>query len=82
MLFFASLLTTASAASIPLGRRAVGHATNLSGGWTYAGCYVDNVSNRALKGAFQSVDNQSAEQCISHCSKLGYDVVGTGEHRL
>ena len=81
MRYFALFSTAASAASISLAPRAVGHATNLSGNWKYVGCYADNVADRALKGAFQSVEDQSANQCISYCTKLGYDLAGTGTYR-
>lgn len=78
-LAFLLAVTSAFAASIPLAPRAVGPATNLPSGWTYTGCYVDNVVNRALKQAFPSVDFQSGAQCASHCASMGYDVAGTGK---
>ncbi|KAL5378042.1 hypothetical protein PMIN06_006661 [Paraphaeosphaeria minitans] len=75
--YLAFFLTTASTASLQFPRRAVSHATNLPNGWTYSGCYVDSVADRELKRAFQWANNQSAAQCISYCSNLGYDIAGT-----
>ncbi|KAF2443322.1 WSC-domain-containing protein [Karstenula rhodostoma CBS 690.94] len=81
MLSLAFFLTAASAASIRLAPRALPPASSPPNGWTYSGCYADDVSNRALKRSFQSVDNQSGAQCINYCTNLGYDVAGTENGR-
>jgi hypothetical protein len=75
----AFLLTAASAASIPLVPRELPPSSSLPSGWTYVGCYVDSVSDRALDYGYQSVDYQSGEQCIRYCEARGYGVAGTGE---
>lgn len=61
-------------------QRDLSPSQHLSEKWTYSGCYVDNISNRTLKGGYQSVDNQSGRHCTDYCDSLGYDIAGTGTH--
>ncbi|KAA8575343.1 hypothetical protein EYC84_004515 [Monilinia fructicola] len=49
-------------------------------GYTYAGCYSDQESNRALSGvefADLGLDAVSNTACVAYCSAKGYSVAGT-----
>jgi hypothetical protein len=46
-------------------------------GWSYLGCYVDNVNKRALDGPVHYDETGlTAETCIDHCAGLGYAFAG------
>ena len=62
--------TNAPAATSPAG------ATGLPTGWSYKGCYVDNVDGRIL--VTQKPDSQTltVESCVNTCIAAGYKVAG------
>ena len=53
-----------------------GGATGLPAGWTYAGCYKEGTSGRALP--YQQPDSQTNtnEKCVAACIAAGYTVAG------
>ncbi|KAF1949918.1 DUF1929-domain-containing protein [Byssothecium circinans] len=61
--------TTSSPTSVPV-------ATALPTGWTYKGCWIDNINGRIM-GTQLSDDNQmTIESCVARCINLGYTVAG------
>ncbi|KAJ3826706.1 hypothetical protein F5880DRAFT_1628591 [Lentinula raphanica] len=51
--------------------------TNLTGDWTYAGCYTDNAAGvRTLPWQLILTLNNSANACTSQCSAFGYTAAG------
>ena len=76
---FASFLLLAPVATIAatLHRRELSPATELSGSWTYSGCYVDSVAARSLNSASQGDGtSMSAQACTAFCGARGYPVAG------
>ena len=70
----ASLLLAANLAA------AVVPATNLSNGWSYLGCYTDNVASRTLGYAsYSAAAIQTGQNCITFCGTKGYPYAGTGD---
>jgi hypothetical protein len=53
-----------------------GSASSLPSGWTYRGCYNDNINGRIVR--FEQPDNAALtiESCTQLCSGLGYSVAG------
>jgi len=48
-------------------------AANVSGNWTYVGCWTDNLSGQlALQWQIPASTNNSAENCLAHCREYGY----------
>jgi hypothetical protein len=49
-------------------------------GWTFLGCYIDNVSGRALPNGEQVPGGTNAmtnELCESTCLAVGFSIAGT-----
>lgn len=67
--------TTEAATSAAATTSAAG-TTGLPTGWSYKGCYVDNVDGRIL--ATQQPDSQTltVESCVKTCLASGYKVAG------
>lgn len=52
-------------------------ATGLPGGWTYQGCYVDNIGGvRSMLVQENDNPTMTIESCINLCLSLGYTVAG------
>ncbi|KIK65233.1 hypothetical protein GYMLUDRAFT_39597 [Collybiopsis luxurians FD-317 M1] len=68
-----STLTNVTALPVPTVQK-----TNLTGNWTYAGCYTDEAVNgvRTLPWQLILTLNNSAETCTSQCSAFGYTAAG------
>ncbi|KAF2752327.1 copper radical oxidase [Sporormia fimetaria CBS 119925] len=49
---------------------------NLPGSWKYAGCLTEDYPNRLLDYQIILSKNNSATNCISQCSKFGFDAGG------
>jgi hypothetical protein len=65
-------------AAVPHLKRDLAPANTLPNGWTAAGCFVDNVSSRALSSAsYTDSSGMTAQTCIAFCSSKGYPVAGT-----
>ncbi|KAI4197801.1 MAG: hypothetical protein LQ350_005706 [Teloschistes chrysophthalmus] len=45
-------------------------------GWTYQGCYVDNLNGRILGNRQADNTALTVEKCIATCAGLGYSVAG------
>jgi hypothetical protein len=74
LLVLLGLSTLSSAAAIER-RAAVSNPP--PAGWTYKGCYTDNVQYRALGGAsYSNATSMTEETCISFCASSGYDFAG------
>ena len=88
--------TSSSVASIssppvsvsPSAPTSTGNSTSVSGttgtvsisGWTYSGCYSDNLNTRALTGinlANLGYNNVTSTGCIEYCGAWGYSIAGT-----
>lgn len=51
--------------------------SDLPAGWSYTGCYIDNVHSRLLSHAFQpSAVYSRVETCISFCSSQNLPIAG------
>ena len=53
--------------------------TGVQSGWTFTGCYTDNVSGRTLTYGIPAPGGPSAmtvEACLSGCQALGYKYAG------
>jgi hypothetical protein len=53
---------------------------NSESGWSYLGCYSDNISARALKGvqfANLGVGKVTSTGCMEYCGKAGFSLAGT-----
>jgi Glyoxal oxidase N-terminus/WSC domain len=50
--------------------------TNLPGSWKYQGCLYDQADPRSLKYQLVLDTNNTAENCLSQCSKFGYGAGG------
>ncbi|KAH7018612.1 WSC domain-containing protein [Microdochium trichocladiopsis] len=58
-------------------RQAPANPSALPAGWSYTGCYVDDVNSRLLTGAYQpSYVFSRAEVCIAFCTGQGFPVAG------
>lgn len=71
----ASAPSSASTAATPTST-AAGSATGLPAGWTYKGCYVDNVSGRILSNQQAGGQTMTVESCVASCKAAGYVVAG------
>jgi WSC domain len=67
--------TSSSSASTAVTSSA-GTAHNVPEGWSYSGCYNDNINGRVLGYNNPDSDTLTVESCISQCAKLGYSVAG------
>ncbi|KAF5021880.1 hypothetical protein F66182_6071 [Fusarium sp. NRRL 66182] len=66
----------ASSASVLL-RRDLTPPTAPREGWSYLGCFVDNVARRALDGPVRYDNtNLTAENCVAHCASAGFAFAG------
>ncbi|KAL8965658.1 MAG: hypothetical protein Q9197_006397 [Variospora fuerteventurae] len=45
-------------------------------GWSYQGCYIDNLTGRILANRQPNSDTNTVESCIAACIQLGYKVAG------
>ena len=65
-----SILSTSITSATPI-------ATELPTGWTYQGCFVDNI-NGLRSMLIQESDNptMTIESCVAECISLGYTVAG------
>ncbi|KAM3082414.1 hypothetical protein ACMFMF_002078 [Clarireedia jacksonii] len=54
----------------------VATATGLPKGWSYAGCYTEGISGRALGHGPPDSTNNTVENCINTCIEQGYTVAG------
>ncbi|PSN73770.1 WSC-domain-containing protein, partial [Corynespora cassiicola Philippines] len=53
-----------------------------SNGWSYIGCYLDNVSQRVLSEASCFDDKaMTGEACVDFCGEQGYTIAGVGYGR-
>ncbi|KAJ3313405.1 hypothetical protein HDU76_002652, partial [Blyttiomyces sp. JEL0837] len=56
--------------------------TGLPAGYSYVGCYMDNVPDangnqqRTLQWQYISLGKMTVEMCISHCFRFGYKLAG------
>lgn len=50
--------------------------TDLPGNWEYQGCLYDQQEPRSLKYQLILAENNTAENCLSQCSKFGYGAGG------
>jgi hypothetical protein len=58
-------------------KRDVGPSPSLPGGWTYAGCWSDSVSNRKLHSdGYTNPTGMCEGTCINYCSGKGYTWAG------
>jgi hypothetical protein len=66
-------VTTTAASSTTT---ATGTASGIPKGWSYSGCYVDDLNGRDMLN--QQADNQqmSIESCVNLCASQGYTVAG------
>lgn len=48
---------------------------NLSGNWTYSGCYVDNANGRVLGDELDS-SSMTVESCTAHCTADNFTIAG------
>ncbi|KAF2475916.1 uncharacterized protein BDR25DRAFT_165803, partial [Lindgomyces ingoldianus] len=51
--------------------------TTLPDGWSYKGCYTDDVGTRSLRSAVSGGDDMTAAVCIAYCAGKGYKLAGT-----
>jgi hypothetical protein len=42
----------------------------------YRGCYLDNPKKRVLPGFQYDLANNSPEQCIQYCLRIGFQLAG------
>jgi Glyoxal oxidase N-terminus/WSC domain len=62
--------------TLPVFRTPAVQKTNLPGNWTYQGCLYDLDVPRSLKYQLILDKNNTAENCLSQCSKFGYGAGG------
>lgn len=51
-------------------------ATGLPAGWSYAGCYSEGTTGRALNVAQPDSQTNTVEGCVATCKGLGYSIAG------
>lgn len=56
----------------------LGPGSVLPGGWSYVGCYTDDVNNRALDSGVGYTDQTGMSQgsCMVYCGSKGYNFAG------
>jgi hypothetical protein len=74
----ASAINTATVASTAATPTASGTAKTLPSGWTYAGCWADNVNGLGRSMANGQPDSQTLtiESCAATCAAAGYTIAG------
>ncbi|KAA8646657.1 uncharacterized protein ATNIH1004_005332 [Aspergillus tanneri] len=77
-----TLSTAASVTTIPVTTlpasttTSVPVVTALPTGWTYAGCYEDNLNGRVMMNMQPENKAMTVESCVATCTRLNYTVAG------
>ncbi|THC88544.1 hypothetical protein EYZ11_012005 [Aspergillus tanneri] len=75
-------LSTAASVTIPVTTlpasttTSVPVVTALPTGWTYAGCYEDNLNGRVMMNMQPENKAMTVESCVATCTRLNYTVAG------